>query len=74
MRWVRRWCLVKVVFLQKLYGIVSWDSDLVFVSSRAYLFSHLSTMHLYGRFPVCMRRCRARLEDCEDVSDSGCLP
>ena len=36
--------------------------------SKAYLFEQPWWSHLYGRLPVCIRRCLARLEDWTEVS------
>jgi len=69
--WDRRWCLTMVVFLQKLSSrLVPGDMRILlrWAQVRAYLFKQPSWAHLYGRLPVWMRRCLARLDDCAGVS------
>lgn len=39
--------------------------------SKAHLFVHPLWLHVYGRLPVCILRCLAKLEDCTEVSTGG---
>ena len=45
---------------------MSVQRDMVHKIWETYLLSH--SLHLYGRFPVCILRWRARLEDCKRIS------
>ena len=60
-----------VVFLQKLRTVrTAFGED----QDPTNLFKQPSWAHLYGRFPVCMRRWRARLEDWANISHTRFVP